>query len=55
MTAGNPDLLRWATRIAGRYMGAEPVDAYGGRNTVPGELLARVTPYRIIARKNIAD
>ncbi len=55
MTAGDPDHLHWATRIAGRYMGAELAEAYGRRNTVPGELLVRVTPTSIVARKNIAD
>jgi PPOX class probable F420-dependent enzyme len=55
MTAGDPDHLYWATRVAGRYMGAELAEAYGRRNTVPGELLVRVTPSSIVARKNIAD
>jgi PPOX class probable F420-dependent enzyme len=55
MTADDPEHLHWATRIAGRYMGAELAETYGRRNTVPGELLVRVTPARIIARKNIAD
>jgi PPOX class probable F420-dependent enzyme len=55
MTAGDPDHLYWATRIGGRYMGAELAEAYGRRNTVPGELLVRVTPEKIVARKNIAD
>jgi PPOX class probable F420-dependent enzyme len=55
VTAADPDHLHWATRIAGRYMGAELAEAYGRRNTVPGELLVRVTPSRIVARKNIAD
>ncbi len=55
MTADDPDLLHWATRIGGRYMGAELAEAYGRRNAVPGELLVRVTPEKIVARKNIAD
>jgi len=49
------DLLYWATRIAGRYMGAGQAEAYGKRNGVKGELLVRVTPAKIIANKNIAD
>jgi PPOX class probable F420-dependent enzyme len=49
------DLRHWATRIAGRYMGADQAEAYGRRNGVPGELLVRVTPTRILAQKNIAD
>jgi PPOX class probable F420-dependent enzyme len=46
---------RWAARIGGRYMGAERADEYGARNGVPGELLVRVTPTRVIAARNIAD
>jgi hypothetical protein len=30
-------------------MGAELAQAYGRRNAVPGELLVRVTPTRIVA------
>jgi PPOX class probable F420-dependent enzyme len=54
-TAGDPDLLYWATRIGGRYMGADRADEYGRRNAVEGELLVRVTPQRIVAYKNISD
>jgi hypothetical protein len=35
-------------------MGSDQADAYGRRNAVPGELLVRVTPARIISEKNIA-
>lgn len=50
------DALRiWATRIAGRYMGEKLAASYGQRNGVPGELLVRVTPTRIVAQANIAD
>ena len=50
------DALRiWATRIAGRYMGENLAASYGQRNGVPGELLVRVTPTRIVAQANIAD
>ena len=49
------DLLFWATRIAGRYMGADQAEAYGRRNGVAGELLVRLTPSKIIAHKNVAD
>jgi PPOX class probable F420-dependent enzyme len=55
MTADDPELLHWATRIAARYMGAELAESYGRRNAVPSELLVRVTPEKIVARKNIAD
>jgi PPOX class probable F420-dependent enzyme len=55
LTAGDPDLLYWATRIGGRYMGADRADEYGRRNAVGGELLVRVTPQKIVAYKNISD
>jgi PPOX class probable F420-dependent enzyme len=50
----NLDELRaWATRIAGRYMGQEQAEAFGRRNGVPGEILVRVQPIRIIGQQNI--
>ena len=49
------ELLRLATRIGGRYMGADRAEEYGRRNGVAGELLVRVTPARIIAQERIAD
>jgi PPOX class probable F420-dependent enzyme len=49
------DLLHWATRIGGRYMGAANAEAYGRRNAVPGELLVRLRPAHVIARAGIAD
>jgi PPOX class probable F420-dependent enzyme len=49
------ELLRWATSIAGRYMGADQAAAYGRRNGVPGELLVRVTPTRVVAQTKISD
>ncbi len=55
MSTYDPDHLHWAIHIGGRYMGVELAEAYGRRNTVPGELLVRVTPDRIGARKNVAD
>ena len=48
-------LRRWATRIGGRYMGAERAEEYGARNAVPGELLVRVTPTEVVARAAISD
>jgi PPOX class probable F420-dependent enzyme len=55
LKAEDPDLLRWATRIGGRYMGAERAEEYGRRNAVEGELLVRVTPQKVVAYKNMAD
>lgn len=49
------ELRRWATRIAARYMGAELAESYGARNGVPGELLVRVTPTRIVAQMEVAE
>lgn len=48
------EMLYWATRIGGRYMGAELAEAFGKRNAVAGELLVRVKPTQIIAWKDIA-
>lgn len=48
-------LLAWATRIGGRYMGAERAEEYGRRNAVPPEMVVRVTPSRIVAKVNVAD
>ena len=55
LSAGDPDLLYWATRIGGRYMGADRADEYGQRNAVEGELLVRVMPQKVVAYKNISD
>jgi PPOX class probable F420-dependent enzyme len=48
------ELRRWATRIGARYMGEDQAEAFGARNGVPGELLIRVTPTRIVAQDNVA-
>jgi PPOX class probable F420-dependent enzyme len=55
LTDNSEELRYWATQIAGRYMGAELAEAYGKRNGVAGELVVRVTPEKIIARKKISD
>jgi PPOX class probable F420-dependent enzyme len=49
------DLRRWATTIARRYMGDDRADEYGSRNAVPGELLVRVAPTKVITVRDIAD
>ncbi|MEA2598686.1 MAG: hypothetical protein QOF01_5155 [Thermomicrobiales bacterium] len=48
------EMLKWATLIAARYMGEDKAESYGKRNAVPGELLVRVKPTKIIALKDIA-
>jgi hypothetical protein len=55
-TSTDPDdLLHWATRIAGRYMGPDLAEAYGRRNGVPPEMVVRVTPTKVVAKVAIAD
>lgn len=49
------DVLDIATRTGARYMGAQRADEFGRRNAVPGELLVRVCPTKVIAGFNISD
>jgi PPOX class probable F420-dependent enzyme len=48
------ELLRWAKRIGGRYMGQDRAEEFGRRNGVPGELLVRITPTKIVAARDVA-
>lgn len=48
------ELLRWATRIGGRYMGEDQAEAYGKRNSTPGEVIVRIIPSKISAYKDVA-
>ncbi|MFC9896554.1 PPOX class F420-dependent oxidoreductase [Nocardia sp. NPDC127579] len=43
------ELLRTATELGGRYMGADRAEEFGKRNGVPGELVVRVHPTKVIA------
>lgn len=43
------ELLRTATAIGGRYMGADRAEEFGRRNGVPGELVVRLRPTRVNA------
>jgi PPOX class probable F420-dependent enzyme len=47
------EILKWATKIAGRYMGQDNAEAYGKRNAVKGEFLVRIRPTKIIAQKDM--
>jgi PPOX class probable F420-dependent enzyme len=47
-------LRHWAGVIGGRYMGADRADAYGERNAVPGELLVRITPTKVVSERDVA-
>jgi PPOX class probable F420-dependent enzyme len=49
------EMLRWATRIAARYLGAELAERYGRRNAVPGELLVRLRAEHVVAHSAVAD
>ncbi|MGW9495155.1 PPOX class F420-dependent oxidoreductase [Streptomyces prasinus] len=49
------DLVRWATRIAARYMGQDRAAEFGARNGVPGELLVRVAVEKVLSEKGVAD
>ncbi|HET6965913.1 MAG TPA: PPOX class F420-dependent oxidoreductase [Acidimicrobiales bacterium] len=55
-TSADPaQLLYWASRIGGRYMGSERADEYGRRNAVPPEMVVRVSPTQVVAKVNVAD
>jgi PPOX class probable F420-dependent enzyme len=43
------ELLSSATAIGARYMGADRAEEFGKRNGVPGELLVRIHPTKVIA------
>lgn len=43
------ELLRTATALGARYMGADRAEEFGRRNAVPGELVVRLTPTRVIS------
>src|ERR671918_250635 len=49
------EVLRWATKIAERYMGKDNAEAYGKRNSEKGLVLVRIKPRRILAEKDIAS
>jgi hypothetical protein len=46
---------RVATPVGDRYMGPDRDDEFGARNAVPGELLVRVTPTRVVTRAAMTD
>jgi PPOX class probable F420-dependent enzyme len=48
------EVLKWATKIAERYMGKKNAEAYGRRNSEEGLVLVGIKPKRIIAEKDIA-
>ncbi|OBJ07021.1 F420-dependent protein [Mycobacterium sp. 1482292.6] len=48
------DVLDVATRTGGRYMGADRADEFGRRNAVPGELVVRLRPTKVITGFDIS-
>ena len=49
------EVLKWATKIAERYMGKKKAKAYGRRNSGEGAVLVKINPTKIIAEKDIAS
>lgn len=43
------ELVRSATAIGACYMGADRAEEFGRRNGVPGELLVRIRPARVVS------
>jgi PPOX class probable F420-dependent enzyme len=54
LSEGPDELLDTATRIAARYMGADRAEEFGRRNGVPGELVVRITPTKVITAFDVA-
>ena len=54
LSEDHEEMLRVATAIGGRYMGADRAAEFGRRNAVPGELLVRLRPERVIATADVA-
>ena len=48
------DVRAAATRIGGRYMGEDRAAEFGARNGIPGELLVRLAPARVIAQRAVS-
>ena len=48
------ELVRTATAIAARYMGADRAEEFGKRNAVPGELVVRLRPVKVLANFDVA-
>ena len=49
------ELLRTATAIAARYMGIDFAGEFGKRNAVPGELVVRLRPVKVLANFDITS
>ena len=49
------ELVDVASRTGGRYMGADKAEEYGRRNGVPGELVVRVRPTKVVKAFDLAE
>jgi PPOX class probable F420-dependent enzyme len=49
------EMLPWAIKIGGRYMGEDVAEQFGKRNAVKGELLIRGRVTKVVAQAAIAD
>jgi PPOX class probable F420-dependent enzyme len=47
------DLFATATAIGRRYMGADRAEEFGRRNGVPGELVVRLRPSKVVVNFNV--
>lgn len=54
MSEDDDELVCSATLIGRRYMGDERAEEFGKRNGVPGELLVRLRPTKVIANFDVA-
>jgi PPOX class probable F420-dependent enzyme len=48
------ELLRAATVLGARYIGPDRAGEFGKRNAVPGELLVRLRPVKVLANFNVS-
>lgn len=56
VTSEDPaELLRTATSIGARYMGADRAEEFGSRNGAAGELLVRLRPTKVIAELDVTS
>jgi PPOX class probable F420-dependent enzyme len=49
LTSDPDELLRTATELGARYMGEDRAEEFGKRNAVPGELVVRIVPTKVVA------
>jgi len=53
VTEDTGELVASATLIGRRYMGAERAEEFGRRNAVPGELLVKLRPTKVVTDLNV--